>query len=178
MAAETGFQIDGTLYEVPDMGTLTMDEAQVLYDYSGLTIEDFIGPEDETPEDEQARERRLRNPGFMRALMHIAYQRGNPTIRATRVRQLVGGANVIAALETLVGDGPEEADAAPLGSMSEPSGSSPSGSLENKPSSKPRPELPGNDSPTSTDEPGVILRPTGGSRSDTSSISPQEISAA
>ena len=32
MAAETGFIIDGTTYEIPSLDTLTMDEAQVLCD--------------------------------------------------------------------------------------------------------------------------------------------------
>ena len=72
---ESGFVIDGVVYEVPGLDTLTMDEAQVLYDYSGLGLEDFAQSADETEEETKARERLFRNPGLMRALMHIAYKR-------------------------------------------------------------------------------------------------------
>lgn len=131
MAAETdtGFMISGRLYPVPDMGTFTMDEAQILYDYSGLGLEDFAAPEDEDPEETRERRRRLRNPGFLRALMHIAYQRGNPDIRPARIKALIGNANVIAAFEHL-GEGEEEEESPTAGAatMSAPKPSLPSGS--------------------------------------------------
>ena len=59
MAAETesGFVIDGVVYEVPGLDTLTMDEAQVLYDYSGLGLEDFAQSA------ERRRRRRRRGSG-------------------------------------------------------------------------------------------------------------------
>jgi len=114
VAAETGFMIDGALYEVPSLDTFTMDEAQVLYDYSGLTIEDFAVLEDE---DENEQVDRLKNPGFMRALMHIAYQRGNEKLAPAKVRALIGSANLLSSYEHLaVG----EDDALPPESTTEP----------------------------------------------------------
>lgn len=110
--SETGFMIDGRLYPVPDLGTFTMDEAQILFDYSSLGLEDFATPkEDATEEELEARRRRLRNPGFYRALMHIAYARGNPKEKPATIRAMIGAANVMASFE-FVNDGEEE-DALP-----------------------------------------------------------------
>lgn len=129
MAAETGFMIDGALYEVPSLDTFTMDEAQVLYDYSGLTIEDFAALEDE---DENEQVDRLKNPGFMRALMHIAYQRGNEKLAPAKVKALIGAANLLSSYEHLaVG----EDDALPPESTTEPEQQSLRSSVEqNEPS--------------------------------------------
>lgn len=129
MAAETGFIIDGTRYEVPTLDTFTMDEAQVLYDYSGLGIEDFVpiaeppAPPDNADQDAKAAydellaardgelealNRKLRNPGFLRALVHVAYQRGNPKFTPQRVREAVGASdhtqNWVAFIEEGLGD--------------------------------------------------------------------------
>lgn len=138
MAAETGFMIDGTLHEVPGLDTLNMDEAQVLYDYSGLSIEDFVEPEDDAEKEEaQAElERKLRNPGFLRALMHIAYQRANPKLSGQRVKQAVGGAQLIGALEHLAAD-TEGDDAGPPASTTTPEPSSPANSAGSNASSGP-----------------------------------------
>lgn len=132
MAAETnesGFAIGGRTYPVPDMGTFTMDEAQTLWDYSGLGLEDFSVPEDEGEEEREVRLRRYRNPGFLRALMHIAYQRGNPEVRPSRVKALISNANVIAAFEGLLGP-EEEDDPNPPAMTSAPEQSLPSGSAD------------------------------------------------
>lgn len=129
MAAETGFIIDGTRYEVPTLDTFTMDEAQVLYDYCGLGIEDFVPIADPPPPDENADQdakaayddllaardrelealnRKLRNPGFLRALVHVAYQRANPRMSPQRVKDAVGASdhteNWLAFIEDGMGD--------------------------------------------------------------------------
>jgi hypothetical protein len=168
VAAETGFMIDDKLYELPSLDTLTMDELQVLYDYAGITLEDFAEPDDETPEETRERERRLGNPGLTRALMHIAYQRGNPQVRAAKVKQLIGSANVIEALAHL---GDVEADADPPALTTEPEPSSPNGSVVSNESS-------GTTSENGSDAPDGPPAPIGITRSDTSSISAREISAA
>jgi hypothetical protein len=151
VAAETdsGFNIEGRHYPVPDMGTFTMDEAQTLWDYSGLGLEDFSVPEDESEEEHEVRMRRYRNPGFLRALMHIAYQRGNPEVRATRVRALISNANVIAAFEGLLGV--EEDDADPPAMTSAPGQSLPSGSDDLNGNSGPA-LVPVSDAPDETPE--------------------------
>jgi hypothetical protein len=170
VAAETGFMIDGTLYEVPGLDTLTMDEAQVLYDYSGLTLEDFI-PEDPARPDEQSDDLRakLKNPGFLRALMHIAYQRGNPSLSGVKVKTLIGSASMIGAVEHLQESG--EDDALPPASTTEPDGSSPRSSVVSSVSS-------GGGSSDGSDVPAVPPEATTTMRSDTSSTSPLTTSVA
>lgn len=160
MAAETGFTIDGELYELPSIDTFTMDEAQVLYDYCGLTLEDFVEQQDETPEESEARERRFKNPGLLRSLMHIAYQRKHQKQNPSRVKALIGQANIITALEHLNED--VEEDAVPLASTTEPKPSS-------ERSSAGRSESSGSGSTDASDAPGSVPASTGTSRSDTSS---------
>lgn len=162
MAAETGFLIDEKLYDVPGLETFTMDEAQLLYDYSGLGLEDFMAPdEDETDDERRRREKALRNPGLLRALMHVAFQRGNPTMKPVRVRELIGKVNLVAAMEAL-GAGEEDDDASPPASTSEPEQSSPS----EWPASS---ESSGGGSTNGSDPPDAQPTPTGTSRSDTPS---------
>lgn len=144
MAAETGFTIDGQIYEVPSIDSLTMDEAQILYDYSGLTIEDFsLGLDEEGDEPSEELQAKLKNPGFMRALVHIAYQRAHPKQNPARVKALVGAANIIATFEQL-GE-PEEADELPLAPTTEQEPSSGKSSVGSSKSS-------GSDSSTGSDE--------------------------
>jgi hypothetical protein len=178
VAAETesGFVIDGVVYEVPGLDTLTMDEAQVLYDYSGLGLEDFAQSDNETEEETKARERLFRNPGLMRALMHIAYQRKHSKLPASQIRRLVGAANVLDALQGLVADAPE--DEIPLASTSEPNKPSSSGSLENDSSTPPSSVTGGNGSPNGSDVQAGLPRATTATRSATSSTSARESSAA
>jgi hypothetical protein len=174
---ESGFVIDGVVYEVPGLDTLTMDEAQVLYDYSGLGLEDFAQSADETEEETKARERLFRNPGLMRALMHIAYQRKHTKLPSSQIRRLVGAANVLDALQGLTTAEPE-ADEIPLASTSEPNKPSSSGSLENDSSTPPSNETGGNGSPNGSDVQAGLPRATTTTRSATSSISARESSAA
>lgn len=82
------FEIDGREYQIPPVFDLTMGEAQVLYDYSGYALEDFVPP---IPGEEDDRMAKLRNPAFKRAMVHIAYQRGNPELARPEVAALVDG---------------------------------------------------------------------------------------
>lgn len=169
MAAETttGFLIDGNLYEIPGVFTLTNDEAQILYDYTGLAIDDFL------PGDEEA-EPDFKNPALLRALMEIAYQRGNPMVRPAKVKELIGAANRLSVLSGLVGEQePEEDDASPPALTSEPPGSSPKSSLENEPSKTPSTEKPGNDSTNGSDGPDSQPTPIGSQSSDSPAWVPQ-----
>lgn len=160
MAAETGFIIDGDRHEVPSLDTLTLDEAQVLYDYCGLTIEDFVPLLAETDEDRDELEaelanlaERTKNPGFLRALMHIAYQRANPRLSAKRVKEMIGAADLVENRMALL-DIPEEDDAVvPPASTSEPEKSSSKNSLENENAPTEQTESSGNLSEKSSDAP-------------------------
>lgn len=111
----SGFDIDGTVYEVPTFDSFTLDEAQVLYDYSGLAIEDFVSADPDASEEEQeAHEQgiidKAKNPAFKRALLHIALQRGNPEMKAARVKEIVGKAKL---LDVALGLADEEDEASP-----------------------------------------------------------------
>lgn len=178
MAAETGLQIDGKFYETPDPGTFNLDECQVLYDYTGMTLEDFVPLEGETDEEHDERVGKFtRHPGFKKTLLHVAYQRGNPKLPAGRVRDLVGKANWLEPF-TVMGDEPAESDDIPPAQTSEPDRSSPRSSLENDDSPKSGSESSGMSSSNGGDEPDGTPVSTGRSRSDTSLISPQETWAA
>lgn len=104
---ESGFIIDGTAYDVPTLDTFSMDEAEILYKCSGLTLEDFAVDE-EDPEASEQLIKNIRNPGFIRALMTVAYIRGNPGISQARASSVIGKANLLDAIKEFA-----EADADP-----------------------------------------------------------------
>lgn len=79
------FVIDGATLEVPSFDSLTMGETIVLYEYSGVTL-DQLDEEKSVP------------PGFIAGLMHVAYQRANPQAKKHTVRQLIEGCNLAEAL--------------------------------------------------------------------------------
>jgi hypothetical protein len=167
--AETGFDINGTIYPVPPLDTFDMDEAQVLYDYSGLTLEDFAEDADETPQDREERERKLKNPGLMRALMHVTYQRRHRELKRQDVERLIGSANILQAYATLSSDVQED-EGLPPEQTTDPQPSSESGSVVSSTSS-------GNDSSTGLAGQAGNLHRIGTTRSDTSSPeSPQRTS--
>lgn len=150
MAAETGFDIDGVIYPIPELASLDMDEAQVLYDYSGLAIDDFVPPADDAEEDDrEAYLRKIKNPGLIRAYLHIAYQRGNPKAKPSIVRDVVKNANMVQTYTAFIAAGEEEAesgDEVPPASTSEQPGQSPSDSLENNNSNEKKAANGGQDS--------------------------------
>lgn len=168
MAAETdnGFLIDGKHYPMPGLDSLDMDERMVLYDYSGLTREDFLMGEDDDPDEFQREQtKRMRHPGLWKALLHVAYQRGNRDERPNRVKQIVGKVNINEATAHLF-DVEEDDDSppAPGGSTSDPSESSRNGSSENDSSEKQTSESSGDDSTNASDAPAAIPVPTGTTR--------------
>lgn len=158
--AESGFLIDGNLYPVPAIDSFDMDEAQLLYDYSGLTIEDFGQPDSE--EEEQERTRRLRNPGFLRTMLHVSYQRANPAVKPVAVRKLIGSVNILEALSGLADDAEDDARPPDQESTSRPTELSP-----NEPSSSS--ESSGGSSTNGSALPDSHPESIGVTRSDTSS---------
>jgi len=105
------FKIGEDEYEVPGIEDLDMDEWQVMYDYTGLVLDDFAPAED--PDEEAARMRRLRQPGFTRALLHIGYARANPELKPAQVRDVTSKAKLVRALEAMDEAVPDEDDADP-----------------------------------------------------------------
>jgi hypothetical protein len=165
----TGFSIDGKVYELPGFDTLSQDETELMYLRCGLLPEDFVPEEGETEEEHDARLAKLmRHPGFMRALMEIAYQRGNPTVKAAAVATLIGQTNRQEAMSTLVGDEPEEPEV-PLASTSEPSEASARSSLSSESSTRPHSETSGDGSMNGSAQTDDQPEPTGTTKSDTSS---------
>lgn len=133
----SGFVIDGQEYPIPALDTFDIDESILLYEYSGLTLEDFAPASDDEDEDEVAEQRaqKVKHPGFLKALLHVAYSRGNPTAKPARVQAVVGAANLIEVVEQLIAEeGDEESPPAPALTI-EPTLSSPKSSDDSTESS-------------------------------------------
>jgi hypothetical protein len=164
---EAGFVIGERTYPVPTLDTFTMDEAQILYDVGGVVLEDFGPPHPELSEEAKAEHeaeqlRKVRSPAFKRALLCVAYARGNPELPLEQVRAAVGSANALDVTVRLFTD--QEADAGPPveSSPSEPSTGSDIRTLSRRSDS-------GSPSLNGSDEPDETPVPIGTSGSDTSS---------
>jgi hypothetical protein len=160
-----GFPIAGSVYPIPPLDTLTMDESQIMYDYSGLTLEEFAPAHPESPSDVQSIYEdgvleKARNPAFKRSLLHIALRRGEPDMPDSEVRGHVGRANALDTALALLSRQPSE-DPTP-GSPNEPSSND-----DSKPPS--RPSDSGSPSPNGSDEPASLPAHTGTGESATSS---------
>lgn len=161
--ADSAFVIDGMSYEVPTLDSFTMSEAKILYRCSGLSLEDFAIDEDD-PEASGKLQKNIRNPGFIEALMTVAYVRGNKGISEAKAASVIGQSNLVEALQTFVGSeddaDPPVPSEAPATEGSSVSPSDPSGDAS----------MNGSDAPAKTPE------PTGTSESDTSHISAPTLS--
>jgi hypothetical protein len=144
-----GIEIDGREYPVPSVFQLTMGEAQVLYDYSGYTVEDFVPPVPGDPDEE--RMARVKNPAFKRAMVHVAYQRGNPDAAHAEVAKVVDGLEMWGAILDMLVD--NDADPTSV-SQNKPENSQPSETSSTDGSS-------GRRSSTKSGEQAVTLVPTG-----------------
>lgn len=178
-AETTGFLIDGKVYELPTLDSLTLDEGEILYERSGLVQEDFGREADEDNDAYEDRVSKLmRHPGFWASLMQIAYQRGNPTAKAAHVKLVLGRTNRLEALSALAGADEEDADETPLGLTSEPHEASLNDSLESDNSTKDSNATSGNAITNDSDEPDDPPAATTALRLGTSFTSAQKISAA
>lgn len=131
MAAETEplkFKIGTDEYEIPPLDDLDMDEWQIVYDYSGLILEDFAPAPDRADEQidgdedgplELARQQRVKNPAFTTALLHIGYRRSHPDAKFDAVKKLVGGTKRLQVLEALADAAGEGGDDSPPASTLE-----------------------------------------------------------
>lgn len=123
---QSGFEIGGRMYEVPTLDTFDMDEAQVLYEYSGCVLEDFVQANPEDSEEDQRKHeeevlRKAMSPGFKRALVHVAYQRGNRDVSPSKVREIAGKVNMLDTTLTLYGGEPDPPAETETPSQAEPS---------------------------------------------------------
>lgn len=142
--ADASFVIDGDEFPIPDLGSFNMAEAVVLYDHCGLTLEDFAIDEDDPTEVEELA-KKTKHPGFIQALMVVAYMRGNRGVKRHKAELVIGNSNLIEAYEAMVVAGAAEDPTEPqkseqptpvLPSSSDRSGSS-SGSDSEKSSDAP-----------------------------------------
>ena len=171
-----GFEIDGEVYEVPRLDTFDMDEAQILYDLSGIVLEDFIPPHPDDSEEEREalltlQMARVRNPAFRRALVVVAYVRAHPDAVPAEISQRVGKINAVdVTLAVLTRKGDDEED---------PSTSSPKSPEERSSENEISPPSSSGSHSGSVSEGRVLsLPPTGTSESATSSpASPEMVSA-
>lgn len=171
MAAETGFLIDGTIHEVPALGSLTNGERRILYDYAAVVEEDFFPLDGETEEETETRSHGLmRHPGFWPGLMHIAYRRAHPGIKDAKIKQLIDDANFAEAMSTMGNTQEEDGEGdGPPAPTSEPTESSERSSLENENSPTPNTGPDGNGSTNGSGEADSLPSPTTASRSERSS---------
>jgi hypothetical protein len=139
--AETGFEIDGKVYEVPRLETFDLDEEQILFDVAGVVQLDFVPAHPDASDEEKALVQRsmmaqIRDPRFKRALAHIAYRRRNPDVSFHEVQERMGKINALDAELAILGGG--EDDPPPESSPSEPkSATSSSGPSSNEDSGSP-----------------------------------------
>ena len=101
--ADAKLLIDGVEHEVPALSTFDMDEYQILFDLSGLTVADFA-----TEDDDQIT-RNYWNPGYQRALLVVAYLRTHPGTKRADVEKLIGKVR----LADVIDQGVDDADPPP-----------------------------------------------------------------
>lgn len=167
MAAETetlSFKIDDVAYDIPALDDMDMDEWEIIYDYSGLVLDDFAPAADRADEQvdgdedgplEKARQRRISTPAFTKALLHIGYRRANPDAKPDAIKKLVGATKRLDVLNAMADAAAGDGDAdGPLELTPELEQPSPPGSVD---SSEPE----STDSQKSSGEPVVHLAPTG-----------------
>ncbi len=104
-------EIDGVRYPVPLLDSLDLDEEQILFDISGITQPDFMPAHPESPPDIRAAVDlaiavRIRNPAFKRAVIAIAYRRGNPGVSFDDLLERIGAVNALDAELALNGKDP------------------------------------------------------------------------
>lgn len=135
---ERMFTIDGTEYPIPSLVSFTMDEAEVFYTANGYPVEDLWPvPAEDDHEGLRVRLAQLRHPSVTRALLHVAYVRGNPGATSKKVGEVVGEVRLIDALLAYIpnDDDDEREKPIPLDTTSEPDASSPGSSLDENKSS-------------------------------------------
>ena len=135
---EPGIEIDGERYELPDLWSLTLDEAELVYDISGVIQEQFAPLHPDSSKEQRAfheaqNMQAISRPSFKRALVHVAYLRRHPEAKGQDLNVIIGQVNALAvSLEFLRGEAsppetsspkqPESKNDGSTTSNSEPSG--------------------------------------------------------
>ena len=159
----TGFEIDGKPYPLAMPSTFDMDEAQIFFDYTGFVVEEIwlsdLGWSDLG-----------KRPGFLAALAHISYRRGNENEQNEAIRLVIGKQNRLALfgsmLNALTPDEPSE-DPNQLSVPDETSSSATSSETDSSPNGTAKePEGSGESSKTSSGQQVGDLATIGTSGSD------------
>ncbi len=106
--APASFEIDGVMYEFPQLLELDVDEWQFIYDKCRVSFGTLAPIEDEDRERE--RMEKLDNPAFEKALFHIGFRRVHPEWTDAAIAELIGKQKLRILLESLVPEGEVEAD--------------------------------------------------------------------
>jgi hypothetical protein len=155
-----GFVIEGKTYPLPPLASFDMDEAQILWEYCELGIEDFAPDKDGAYTDESIRglARTMKNPSFRRTLLHVAYRRGNPQATHAEIAAAIGKVSNVDALAAWMDEMEAGQDADPTKEPApKPAGSSESERDGSNTSS-------GNGSSTTSTAPDATPVPIGASR--------------
>lgn len=126
-----GFRIDGSDYEIPELGSFLMGEAMILYDNTGLMLSDFALDEDDPTQAEKLT-RNILHPGTVKTRMVVAYMRGNRNASREAAEAIIDQSNWLEAYLGYTAAFRSE-DAAPLanqnaeGTENEASSNGPSG---------------------------------------------------
>jgi len=101
-------EIDGKLYPLPRVDDLDLDEEQILFDISGVILPDFMPAHPSAPQEVKdavalMQAARVRNPKFKRALIVIAYRRGNPELPLEELEARIGKVDAMDAELALYG---------------------------------------------------------------------------
>ena len=149
MAEEVGFVFDGEEAPIPELGSLNMDEAEVLYERCNLTLEDFV-IDDEDPDQVAELAEKTKHPGFVTALLQIAYQRLKPGVNKKRALEVARSYSLTEAYEQIILSGLDEDPTTPQTSPNEATDESSAGSGSDS----------GADSTTNSDQPEETQPPT------------------
>ena len=92
------FEIDGEPYACPRLDELDLDEEMILWEIAKVALPDFMPAHPQSPREVQTAVElvaaaRTRQPGFKRALVHIAYRRGHPELSFAQIEERVGKVN-------------------------------------------------------------------------------------
>jgi hypothetical protein len=93
------FKIDGVSYPFVSSDEMTMDEAIILHDYSGLTLD-------------QLEDLEGFNPKVVGAFVHIAIARKRPDLKTPEIRKMIGAIKVTDLADAFE-EAEEKADARP-----------------------------------------------------------------
>ena len=85
---ETRITVEGTPYVLPSLDTFDLDEAIILYDYSGLTFDAVWELEG-------------LHPGVIKTLLHVAMLRSDPSLRDRDIRETIGRVNMMEMMSEL-----------------------------------------------------------------------------